>query len=485
MTIGDEDVLDRPPADTAADSAADSLGPAGPRTSFRRRRDVVAAALIAVAALVGGLLLWQHSDSRATTAEPASEPLTTPESPATFPPSLGEAWRARSSATPQPVVAGPAVVTGDNTDAGGGVAGRDPLTGEVRWRYARDLPLCTVASSWSMAVTVFETSGNLLPDKDPRATGGCSEFTSLDPATGRLGRQTKPGEKRPDKPDSGQRNSDAELGTRLLTDGSFLTTTGTKLLTTLRSDLVRTIEFGAVPAIQNPNKQPRVGCEFRTVAVTTGKIGVIERCPDDPSDRLTVYKALGASENGGGNDDEKPDVVSSVVVGDDATLVALSEQCRVQVPGAADAIQQCSAVVLPNPDRLVVFGEKGGQLAVHPLGDLGSDSGDLRAKPVGHTVETNKVTGSVYWFTGSRTIALSLSDFSPRWTVEGALGPGTAFAGKILVPVRDGLRVLDPVSGAVVGTLPVDRGDYTGQVTMSAIGPMVLEQRGDLLVALR
>jgi hypothetical protein len=481
MTIGDEDVLDGPPADTADEPAGPS-GPAGPRTSFRRRRDVAAAALIAVAALVGGLLLWQNSASRATTSDPASRPLTRPEAPAKFPPSLGEAWRARSSATLQPVVAGPAVVTGDNTAAGGEVAGRDPLTGEVHWRYARDLPLCTVASSWSMAVTVFQTSGNLLPADDPRASGGCSEFTSLDPATGGRGRQTKPGEDRPQKPDGGQRNSDAELGTRLLTDGSYLTTTGSRLLTTLRSDLVRTVEFGAVPAIQNPNKQPRIGCRFTTVAVTTGKIGVIERCPEDSSDRLTVYKSLGAAENGGGNDDEKPDVVASVIVGDDARLVALSEQCRVQVPGEADAIQQCSAVVLPNPNRLVVFGEKGAQLASYPLGDLGDDLGKT---PVGHAMEVNRVAGTVYWFTGSRTIALSLSDFSPRWTVEGALGPGTAFGGKVLVPVRDGLRVLDPADGTVIGTLPVDRGDYTGPVSMAAIGPMVLEQRGDLLVALR
>jgi hypothetical protein len=31
----------------------------------------------------------------------------------------------------------------------------------------------------------------------------------------------------------------------------------------------------------------------------------------------------------------------------------------------------------------------------------------------------------------------------------------------------------------------VDRGDYTGPVTMSTLGSMVYEQRGDTLVAMR
>lgn len=462
MAIGDEDVLDGPVPDKPE---------SGPRTSFRRRRDVIAAALIAVAALVGGLLLWQNSDIRATTSE-TTDGLTTPAAPTRFPPSLGEAWRAESSATPQPVAVGPVVVTGN----GGEVAGRDPLTGEVRWRYARDLPLCTVTTSWSMVVAVHEKTDNLLPGNDMRKAGGCSEVSSIDPPTGRLGRQLKPGDKRPDKPDSGQRNSDAELGTRLLTDGSFLTTTGSTLLTTMRSDLVQTMEFGQVPAVKNPEKQPREGCEFRTVAVAIGKIGVIERCDSDPGDRLTVYKSSGK------DDEEKPEVVASVVVGSDARLVALSEQCRVATPDGADSIQQCSAVALPNPYRLVVFGEKGDQLAEYPLGDPG---GDFDTKPVGHVVETTKAAGTVYWFTGSRTIALSMKNLSPRWTVEGALGPGTTFAGRVLVPIADGLLVLDPASGATIGTIPVDRGDYTGTVTMSALGPMVLEQRGNTLVALR
>ncbi|MFC4853887.1 hypothetical protein [Actinophytocola glycyrrhizae] len=462
--IGDEDVLD----------GTDEPVERWERTRFHRKRDVLVVAVIGVAALVGGLLLWQSSDLRATTSQTASSPLESPARPAVFPPSLAEVWRADSSATPEPVTVGPALVTGNNTEAGGEVAGRDPLTGEVRWRYARDLPLCTVSSAWQLALAVYARTDNLLRADDPRKAGGCSEVTALWPETGQRGRPARPDEQR-DNPYLGTRNSDAELGTRLLSDGTYVTATGDSLLTTWRSDLVQTMEYGRIGALQNPGKQPRNGCEYGTVAVVTGKIAVVERCPTDPGDRLTVYKATGE------DDSEKPVEVASVVVGNDAKVVAMSEQCRLD-PEAPDDVQQCTAVALPNPNRLVLLDEQGEQVRTYPL-ELAPD--DLRGEPEGHTMSVNRVTGAVYWYTGSRTIALSLDDLRPLWTVENAMGPGTAFAGKILVPVTGGIAVLDPATGEVVANTPIDRGGHDGEITMSALGPMVFEQRGDTLVALR
>ncbi|MGH3760859.1 Rv3212 family protein [Actinophytocola sp.] len=459
--IGDEDVLD---------GRADPVREPVERSRFTRRRDVAAAALIAVVALVVGLLVWRWGDIRTTSSTTYGGPAPSPAQPTAFPPSLGEAWRATSGATPEPVTVGPAVVTGD----GGEVAGRDPVSGEVRWRYSRDLPLCTLTAAWSMAVAVYEKSANLLPADDPRADGGCSETTALDPATGKRGKQPGPGEER-DKPDSGQRNSDAERGTRLLYDGTYVTTTGERLLTTWRSDLVQTMEYGQVPAMVNPDKQPRTGCGYRTVTVVQARIGVVEDCPDDEGDRLTVYQATG------NNDSEKPEVVATVEVAEGARVVAMTDQCRLD-PADQEATQLCTAVVEPDPARLLVLNEKGEQVAAHPL-SLGS--GDLAEQPADRVVPTTPTPAAIYWFTGSRTIALSTADLSPLWTVDDTVGPGTMFAGQMLVPVSDGLRVLKPATGRPVGTLPVDRGGYTGLVTMSTLGPMVYEQRGDTLVAMR
>lgn len=458
---GDEDVLDGPEPESA-----------GERTRFRRRRDVAAAALIAAVAVAAGLLVWQSSDVRATTSTTYSGPAPSPALPTTFPPSLGESWRANSPATPEPVTVGPAVVTGD----GGDVVGRDPITGEERWRYSRDLPLCTVTSAWSLSIAVYEKKSDLLPAGDPRRAGGCSEVTALDPATGQRGKPAQPDDQRT-RPDLGQRNSDAELGTRLLFDGNYVTTTGSRLLTTWRSDLVQTMEYGRVPALQNPDKQPRTDCEYGTVAVDEGRVGVIERCPDEQADRLTVYRATG---NDGS---DKPEEVFSKIIGTHGSrLIALSDECKI---GAEDenSTQQCSVVVVPNPARLLVFDEEGEQVGEHPLslspGDLPDED------PPGHAVATYEAPGAIYWFTGSRTIALSKADLRPLWTVENAVGPGTLFANRMLVPVVDGIVVLNPVDGEVRGRFPVDRGGSRELVTMSATGPMVLEQRGDVLVALR
>jgi hypothetical protein len=459
--FGDEDVL----------AGEEPLLPYA-RTKFRRKRDVLAVVGIAVVSLVGGLLLWQSSDVRATSSQTYDGPVPTQAPPTRFPPSLGESWRAESPATPVPVAVGETIVTG----AGGEVAGRDPLTGEVRWSYTRDLPLCTVTAAWDMALTVYSKPDNLLPSDDPRKAGGCSEFTSLDPASGRRGRQPDPTEER-SKPDGGQRNSDAELGTRLLFDGTYVTTTGEKLLTTVRSDLVRTVEYGEIPVLTNAERQPRTGCTYGTVAVEAGRIAVVERCPDDSSGRLTVYNATHDE-----NDDDKPVVVSSVVVGEGAQVVGMTEHCRVPGQAEENEVELCTAIVLPNPARLVVYDQEGVQVAEHEL-DLGP--GDLRTEPADHTLATNRTTGALYWFTGSRTIVLSEVDLSPLWTVEDTLGPGAAFAGKIVIPVPDGLAVLQPTDGERVGTIPVDRGDHRGLVTTSTLGSMVFEQRGDTLVALR
>jgi hypothetical protein len=462
--IGDEDVLEDP-------DEPDEVQP-GERSRFHRKRDVAAAALIAVVAVAAGLLVWQTSEIRATTSQTYTGTATSPAPPTSFPPSLGESWRAPSPATPEPVAVGPAVITGD----GGDVIGRDPITGEQRWRYHRDLPLCTLSSAWSMSIAVYEKASKFLPDGDSRKAGGCSEVTALDPATGQRGRPPRPDEERT-KPDLGQRNSDAELGTRLLFDGNYVTTTGSRLLTTWRSDLVQTMEYGQVPVLQNPEKQPRTGCEYGTVAVDEGRVGVIERCQGDQGDRLTVYRATG---NDGS---DKPEVVYSVALGAEGVrVIALSDECKINADEDKPT-QVCTVVVAPKPARLLVLDDRGEKVDEHPLSLA---PGDLPVEdPPGHAVATYEAPGAIYWFTGSRTIALSKADLRPLWTIDNALGPGTMFANRILVPVSDGIVVLDPVDGEVRGRIPVDRGDYRGLVTMSSTGPMVLEQRGDTLVALR
>lgn len=401
------------------------------RSPWNRRRDRIAAALLGVGAVLAGLVVWAGSDSRATVSETGPAPTGTPAQPATVPADFHEAWRAPSAATPVPVATAGTVITAD----GGEVTGRNPGTGQVRWRYARDLPLCTVGAEWERALAVY------------RKEAGCSEVTALDAGTGKR---------------TAQRNGDAERGTRLVGDGGYVTATGDRLLSTWRDDLVESMEFGQVYAKVNAGYQPRPNCTYGTVAGASGRVGVIERCPGRDGALLTVLKASPEES------DQPEQEFSTPLPERGAKLVAM-------VPGG-------SAVVLPEAKELVLYDSEGRERTRYPL-DL--PRSDLEREPDDGVMPTVRGPRNVYWFTGSRTMALSTEDLTPQWTVHGTRGPGTPFAGRYLVPIGGGLAVLEPSRGDTVRTIAVDRGGYRGRINMTAAGPVVLERRGDEMVALR
>jgi hypothetical protein len=421
--------------------------PGAVRTRFRRGGDYLAVAAVVVVTLVVAGVVWLNSDVRATTAQTGPSGVRAPAAPVEVPARLAEAWRVPSGATPRPVALGPTVVSAD----GGAVVGRDPLTGAQRWRSARDLPLCTVASSWSKVLAVYRRTSTELPPSARYHSGNCSEVTALDATTGAR---------------KEQRNGNAELGTRLVTEGSYVTATGRRLLNTWRSDLVQSSEYGSVPDARNPNRQPRPNCLHGSVVTGANDVGVVERCPGEQADRLTVYAASNPNED----EADRPAVrYSTLLPGRDARVVAMT----------ANSV----AMALPDPGRLLVYStSESKQLASYPL-DLPAT--DLHGDPAGGAVPIEWGASAVYWYTGSSTIALSSADLRPVWTVQGALGPCADLAERTLAPVPGGLAVLDRASGRLLRTIKVDRGDYRGTVEMASLGPVVLEQRGDTLVALR
>ena len=432
LVTAEEDVL---AGGASAIEPAEPGRPGGDRSRrWRRRSDYVALAIVVVVALVGALLVWWFSDERNTVSQTSTAPIVNLAPATQLPTSLNEAWQAPSSATVDPVALGSTVVTGD----GGAVLGRDPLTGAVRWTYSRNWPLCEVTSAWGRVFAVFHKDTN------------CSEVSTLDPVTGERGPQ---------------RNGDGAMGTRVLTDGSYALLTGPRYAEVYRrDDLVKTLEWGQLRAIVNPGKQPRQGCTYGSFALSAGQVAVVERCPAvDPNDRLTVLKAAPDKS-------DEPQVTSSVVLpGSGARVVAVNGQ-RV-------------AVALPNPGRLLVLDVATGSTQTeYPL-DLPAD--DLKGDPAGLAAATSTTPSQILWYTGSRTMALSPLDLHPLWSVPDGVGTGTVFAGRTLVPVRGGIAVLDQVSGTRLGTLSVDRHGYVGPVSLNAVGPVVLEQRGGTLVALR
>lgn len=398
----------------------------------RTRGDLIAA--IAIVAVVGlaTTFVWLRSDARGTTSVTADIPAQTPATALAVPESLTEIWRTASPGTAGPLVVGGAAVTGD----GGTVTGRDLRSGQELWRYQRDMPLCGVTAAWHTAVAVY---------RDRR---GCGQVTQLDGASGAR---------------AAQRSSDADAAVTLSTDDTYVLSRGDSRMELWRSDLVRTLEYGRVDAPVNPQSQPRTGCELLSASSSSARVAVLERCPGEVTDRLTVLTPAP-------DDNQKPEQFGSSVLADldpgttGARVIAVSgSRTALYLPGGATA-----------KPRIGIFDDVGKSVAQYPLpGPVSAETGAVQ-------------NGSVFtWWTGTDTIALGINDLAPRWTVPASLGPGTIMAGALLLPVPDAIAVVDLTTGIESRRIPVARGEPTvGPIGTTAAGGVVLEQRGHELVAL-
>ena len=394
----------------------------------RTRSDVIAALGIALAVIVAVTVVWLRSDARGTTsvtADTALPPLTTS---AVLPDILREVWAFPSADSTAPIAVGNAAVTADGSD----VVGRDPATGDEVWRYSRNYPLCGAIGSWDRVVAVYQ---------DNR---GCSQVTSLVADTGAR---------------KDQRNSDADPSVTLSADGTYVISLGDTRMELWRSDLVRTLEYGRVDAPVNPNKQPHAGCELLSAASSSSRVSVLQKCEGDASNRLTII-------NPAPKDAQEPQEYGTVVLPDSegARVVAVSgEKTAVYLPAGNGTVS-----------RLSIFDGAGTALVDYPVEGVDSERATLR-------VDKNSIT----WWTGTQTINLRSNDLTPTWIVEGTSGPGTLVSDQLLVPVPNGIAVINPADGAVIRMIGVDRGDVTSPIVIASAGDTVLEQRDGTLVALR
>ena len=95
----------------------------------------------------------------------------------------------------------------------------------------------------------------------------------------------------------------------------------------------------------------------------------------------------------------------------------------------------------------------------------------------------------ITWWTGDRVMVFDSANLTYRYSIGPAgssvpVGPATLMAGKLLVPVTDGIAVCDPVTGVGEDFLPVQRQPTNSAVIPAVAGSQLLEQRGKTLVAL-
>jgi hypothetical protein len=396
----------------------------------RTRADLLAAAAIAAAVIVAAALIWWTSDARATVSRPAAAPVKTLAPAKVVPASLRELWTAPSPKTTKPVVAGGSVVTGD----GHQVNGRDPGTGSVLWSYARDLELCGVTSVYNYAVAVY-------PD-----ARGCGQVSTIDGQTGMRGPS---------------RTAYADPEVALSSDGTSVLAAGDSRLELWRSDMVRMISYGALDARIKPGVPGPVLCRLESAAASTAAVSVLESCPDQQDLRLTVLRPA--------KEEDTPDLkyvpLPGVKADSGARVVAVSETT--------------TAVYVPTPrPSLMIIDETGSTTANLPL-----------PKPVAPEAAATSAGDLVSWWTGDAVLVFSASGLQYRYTVGPVgthvpIGPATMMAGRLLIPVSDGVGVYDPANGVDDRFIPLPRKAAQSAVVPSVAGSVLLEQRGPALVAL-
>ncbi|NLE82490.1 MAG: hypothetical protein GX610_23505 [Rhodococcus sp.] len=405
----------------------------------RTRVDLIVAAAIVVVLIVAATIVWLFSDARGTTsvtAEQAPDPVASVSAP---PETLAQAWDAPSAATTTPVTAADSVVV---TADGGAVVGRDRRSGDELWRYERDLELCGVVGAWDDVVAVY---------RDDR---GCSQATKLRGGTGVR---------------DVARNSDADPNVTVTDEGTYVSSRGDRRMELWRSDLVRTLEYGRVDAQVNPKSQPRSGCRLLDSGASDSRAAVLESCPGEQAARLTILDPAP-------DDGREPDEFNSSVLAEldldaeGARIIAVSgDNTAVYLPAGSTA-----------GDRIGIYGGDGEQLSVYPL-----------PRPVGPDVlaattgPNDSKHSTISWWTGTEVLKLDPRSLQPQWAFVGTLGPGAAMGNNLLVPVKSGIAVLDLASGRPQRVIEFDRGDYEGPITTTVLGGVILEQRGDTVVALR
>jgi hypothetical protein len=397
----------------------------------RTRGDLIAAAAIVVVVAVGAALIWWTSDARATISKPAATPVKTLAPAKVVPESLKELWTAASPKTTMPVVAGGAVVTGDGHE----VDGRDPASGSVLWSYSRDIELCGVTSVYRYAVAVY-------PDDR-----GCGQVMTIDGQTGMRGPS---------------RTAYADPQVALSTDGTTVLSAGDSRLEQWRSDMVRMISYGALDAKIKPGTPAPVLCRLESAAASSTAVSVLESCPDQPNLRVTLLKPAKEEDTPDLKYVQLPDAVKA---DSGARIVAVSDTT--------------TAVYVPAPRPSVMI-----------IDDTGATTANLPLPtPASPDAAATRPGDLVTWWTGNAVMAFASGGMQYLFTVgpDGThvpIGPAAMMAGKLIIPVSDGIGVYNATTGANERYIPLARPSAQSPVLPGVAGSTLLEQRGAELVAL-
>lgn len=309
--------------------------------------------------------------------------------------------------------------------------------GDTVWTYQRrDANLCSLGTAWNKIVASYHTNV------------GCGDVVAIDAATGEY---------------SDTRSARSPDEVVPISSNDRVGTVSTERIELWRSDLVRTVEYGDVDAKQEPNMQPHEDCAISSALTRTETLAVTESCPDSPTSTwLRIQEATP-------EDSRKPEITKEIEITDPgARLVAFG--------------QEAAAVYLPTGSpRIVSYNFDGEQLSstdVEPSQAI-IDS----ASPFAPAIAD--LPHHMTWFDGERLYLFTPTELKVDHVLDNAVGTGIALDERLLVPTEEGIDVVNWSSGQTERTILVDREGYTGPISLTLSGTVIIEQRGDTAVALK
>ena len=465
-----------------------------------------------MAVVVIGLVVYSSSDiantslntTNASTAPSGAWSAATIPSPTSVVPStLTQKWTASTDPALGAVAsASGVVVTTDKTT----VVARDAYTGVQRWSYSRsNRTLCAVGSGDTGPADMGSSASVAGIATVYDENGFCSQLMTFDPVTGARGNvRTSPNE---------------EKGS-LAFGGPYAGWLGPDRLEVWRFDLVRTIQYGNQI---NPPKsgQSRLGCTFTDLALASNQFATVEHCPQESKTARVVLNFAdpgSVADHPDGWDvfqhnvriDIDTGAAAARIVGITADRVAVlvsgptpavvvydaagkkTSTTPVDIPAAAivaaDSVKtpaQITPAVQTTDERYSFVG--GHVIAVS------TPTIDAVAPKTSFTSSTTTSSSSITDVlnpssAGENTV--SVIDLKVDWVAANALGLPATLGNSVLLPTKAGLSVFDVSTGpGALGdaggqVIKVDRGSYSGRVDATAVGKMIIEDRGSSVVGL-
>jgi len=463
---------------------------------------------LAILVAAVGLAVYRSSDLRnadlrssasASTTTGATAPAS---SAAPVPAAVQVKWTATTDAAVGSIASASGVVVTTDKHT---IAARDATTGLVRWSYTRsNRTLCAVGSGdigpadmSSIAVvpgitTVYEEGGF------------CSQVATFDPVSGARGKvRTSPNQ---------------EPGS-LVFGGPYAAWLGTNRLELWRYDLDRTIQYGQQVNPPKPG-QSRVGCTFTDIALANSQFATVEHCPADGKNARVVLNFAdpgSVTPKQDGWDVFQHSIRFNIDTGAAAARIVgiTADRVAVLVSGPTPAVvvydaagQQTSSTAVDIPSADIIAADSVDRPAtVTPAVQTGLQRFSLVGShlvavstPIVHAAApatsfsnspaTTTSTNITNALNPAQAPEISITDVHVDWVAGDAIGLPAVLGSTVLMPVNAGLATFPASDGpGALGTpgthaIAVDRGTARGRVDATAVGTMIIEDRGTSVVGL-